>query len=250
MNSWIARLSHRSIRGLLAGGIVALAVLGLKAAFDGAAAGSRYRIVFFGDSITEQAEYRRGFISLLRAQLPAMPDGRRPLLIGAGRSGNRVPDLERRLERDVLARKPDEVVIFIGINDVWHSLRGSGTPLPDYETGLRRLIERIKAQGVTVTLCTPTAIGEQAGGANPLDIQLDEYSDAVRRIAAAEGLVVVDLRKAFCERINAADEGVQPTADAARPPLTNDGVHLSAAGNALVADQLLEHFEARAAEAR
>jgi lysophospholipase L1-like esterase len=161
-----------------------------------------------------------------------------------------VPDLERRLERDVLARKPNEVLIFIGINDVWHSLRGSGTPLPEYEAGLRRMIERIKAQGATVTLCTPTVIGERAGGANPLDIQLDAYADAVRQIAAAEGLAVVDLRKTFCERLGEADEGVQPTADAARPPLTTDGVHLSAAGNALVAEQLLEHFEGRAPKAR
>ena len=72
----------------------------------------------------------------------------------------------------------------------------------------------------------------------------------MRRIAAAEGLAVVDLREAFCERIGAADEGVKTTADAARPPLTTDGVHLSPAGNALVAEHLLDHFEAWAAEAR
>jgi len=41
-------------------------------------------------------------------------------VIGAGISGNKVPDLQRRLERDVLKKKPTVVFIYIGINDVWH----------------------------------------------------------------------------------------------------------------------------------
>ena len=43
-------------------------------------------------------------------------------MINAGISGHKVPDLQGRLDRDVLSKEPTVVFIYIGINDVWHSL--------------------------------------------------------------------------------------------------------------------------------
>ena len=47
-------------------------------------------------------------------------------VIGAGISGNKVPDLEKRLERDVLSKKPTIVVIYIGIRAYWGGRRLNG----------------------------------------------------------------------------------------------------------------------------
>ncbi|WP_315822065.1 hypothetical protein [Paraflavitalea speifideaquila] len=41
-------------------------------------------------------------------------------LIGAGIGGNKAYDLYLRMEEDVLAKDPNTVVIWVGVNDVWH----------------------------------------------------------------------------------------------------------------------------------
>ena len=97
------------------------------------------RIVFLGDSITQAGAGPNGYVSLVRDALK----GESIEVIGAGISGNRVPDLEARLDRDVIEKKPTLVVIYIGINYVWHSLNGRGTKKEDFDAGLRRLSEKI-----------------------------------------------------------------------------------------------------------
>ncbi|MEZ5962512.1 MAG: GDSL-type esterase/lipase family protein [Planctomycetota bacterium] len=191
------------------------------------------RVVFFGDSITAAAVKAGGYIdcvaSDLRARLPGVE------LIGKGVSGNRVPDLAARLERDVLAVEPTVVVVYIGINDVWHSLRGKGTPIDAFESGLRQLVHDIAAAGARVVLCTPSVIGEKAAGSNQLDGMLDEYAAVSRRVAASAHLTLLDLRARFVAALRARN-----TDDAERGVLTTDGVHLNAAGNRFVADAMLE----------
>ena len=70
-------------------------------------------------------------------------------VIGAGVSGNKVPDLQKRLQRDVLDKQPSLVVIYIGINDVWHWVTPGlkGTTKEDYESGLKDIIASIQHAG-------------------------------------------------------------------------------------------------------
>ena len=193
------------------------------------------RIVFLGDSITEAGAGPHGYVTLaaqaLAEKIPAAP----PEVIGAGISGNRVPDLLARLDRDVLARKPDIVVIYIGINDVWHSQNGRGTPKGEFEKGLRTLVEKIRGVGGRPVLCTPTVIGEKKIGTNPLDGLLDEYSNVTRGVAADTKSPLIDLRKACVAHLAEHNK-----ADAEKGILTDDGVHLTAAGNAFLAARMTE----------
>src|SRR5580692_10445268 len=78
------------------------------------------RIVFLGDSITEAGVSPKGYVTLIKNSLNEKHKDLGIEIIGAGISGNKVPDLQKRLERDVLMKKPTLVVIYIGINDVWH----------------------------------------------------------------------------------------------------------------------------------
>lgn len=105
------------------------------------------RIVFLGDSITEAGAGPHGYVTLARQAARRGHARRAPEVIGAGISGNRVPDLLARLDRDVLARKPDVVVIYIGINDVWHSQNGGGTPKGSSRRGSGRSLTRSAASG-------------------------------------------------------------------------------------------------------
>src|SRR5262245_20533886 len=64
------------------------------------------RIVFLGDSITQAGAGAGGYVTLAREHLTKKYPDLGLEIIGAGISGNRVPDLEARLDRDVLDKKP------------------------------------------------------------------------------------------------------------------------------------------------
>lgn len=196
------------------------------------------RIVFFGDSITQAGVGEGGYVALAKAGIALKYPGLDIEVLGAGISGNRVPDLEARLDQDVLAKKPTLVVIYIGINDVWHSANGRGTSQADYEQGLRRIVQRIQETGSRVILCTPSVIGEKYDGSNPFDAMLDEYSQITRTVAAETHARLLDLRKQFLSHLKAQN---QENAD--KNVLTGDTVHLNAAGNRFVADRMLEALE-------
>lgn len=194
------------------------------------------RIVFLGDSITQGGVSPKGYVTVVKNKLAEKHKDLGIEVIGAGISGNKVPDLQRRLEKDVLAKKPTLVVIYIGINDVWHGEKdpSRGTPKDKYEQGLREIIGRIQKAGARVVLCTPSVIGEKKAGENNLDAKLDEYSEISRKVAKETGSQLCDLRKAFQEHLaknnpDNKDRGI----------LTTDRVHLNEAGNRFVAETVL-----------
>src|SRR5262245_47016925 len=78
------------------------------------------RIVFLGDSITQGGVGPKGYVTLIDKALQEKQKALGIEIVGAGISGNKVPDLQNRVEKDVIAKKPTVVVIYIGINDVWH----------------------------------------------------------------------------------------------------------------------------------
>lgn len=189
------------------------------------------RIAFLGDSITEFGAGRGGYVWLIEKALSRRKTDLRPTLIKAGIRGNKVTDLQARLQKDVLAQKPTVVFIYIGINDVWHSLQGTGTPKERYKAGLRDLIQRIQAAGATVVLATPSVIGEKKHGTNELDAMLDEYAAISRTVAREMKAELCDLRRSFIEYLREHNSG-----NVSHGILTQDGVHLNRAGNCLVAE--------------
>ena len=200
---------------------------------------AKERIVFLGDSITQAGAGKGGYITLFRDTLEVKHKDLGIEVLGAGISGNKVPDLQRRVEKDVLDKKPTVVFIYIGINDVWHGEKdpAKGTTPEKFEEGLKEVIGKITAAGARVVLCTPSVIGEKTDGSNPLDKKLDEYAAISRKVAKELKLPVCDLRKAFLtyEKEN------NPT-NKRTGVLTGDGVHLNEAGNRFVAEQMLKMF--------
>ena len=61
------------------------------------------RVVFLGDSITQAGAGPGGYVTLVRETLDKEHKDLGVEVIGAGISGNKVPDLQGRLERDVIA---------------------------------------------------------------------------------------------------------------------------------------------------
>ena len=202
------------------------------------------KIIFLGDSITQAGARPGGYVSLFAAEVKKQLAEKNVEVIGAGISGNKVPNLQKRLQKDVLSKQPNLVFIYIGINDVWHSQKGRGTSKEDFESGLRDIIKKIQDVGSKVILCTPSTIGEKTDGTNELDSMLEEYSAISRTVATETESQLLDLRKAFLDHLKTANPKNQK-----KGILTRDGVHLNKAGNEFVAKQMLGAIGLSPAEA-
>lgn len=192
------------------------------------------RVLFFGDSITQAGVGPKGYITKLDSIIRQQGLGDQYELVGAGVSGNKVYDLYLRIETDVLDKNPDVVVIYVGINDVWHKATGgTGTDADKYERFYRAIIKKLTDRNIKVILCTPSVIGERNDNSNQQDGDLNRYSYIIRSMAKDLSLPVCDLRKEFQGYLQANN----PT-NAEKGILTTDRVHLNDAGNVFVANAI------------
>jgi lysophospholipase L1-like esterase len=156
-------------------------------------------------------------------------------LAGAGIGGNKVYDLYLRMDDDVLSKNPDAVVIWVGVNDVWHKkTSGTGTDYDKFEKFYQAIIKKLKEKNIKVYLVTPAAIGEKNDCTNELDGGLNNYSALIRNIASKNNCTLIDLRQEFLSYLKSnnpqnKDRGI----------LTTDGVHLNEAGNQFVAEKMM-----------
>lgn len=201
--------------------------------------GKGERIVFLGDSITQGGGGAKGYVTLVSKKVQEDHKDFDIKTFNAGISGNKVPNLQQRLEKDVLSRKPTLVIVYIGINDVWHGENNpkNGTSPEKFEEGMKDVVGRCLKAGARVLVCTPTVIGELPGGANKMDAKLDQFAKISRGVAAEMKVPLCDLRQAFAEYLEKNN-----TEKKSRGVLTGDGVHLSEAGNRLVAETILKHL--------
>jgi lysophospholipase L1-like esterase len=193
------------------------------------------KVIFFGDSITELAVKRDkyvGYILRMDSMLKVEKKNDQYELIGSGISANKVYDLYLRMEDDVLSKNPDVVVIFVGVNDVWHkTLLGTGTDADKFEKFYYAILKKLKDRNIKAILCTPAVVGEKTDFSNPLDGDLNRYSNIIRDIAKKNSLPLIDLRKKYHEYLEKnnpenKDKGI----------LTYDGVHMNDSGNQFLAD--------------
>lgn len=189
-------------------------------------------LLCLGDSITQNAS---GYCALLAALIMAAYPERGIRVVNAGVSGNRVPDLLARLDRDVLSQKPDWVSVNIGINDVWHGLAdegAGGTSLTDYRAGLEALVDRLLAADIQVVLLPPTVIEEDPSSEG--NRRLAEYRKAMRAVGVARGVAIAPTDRDFDSALEAGKQ-IDPAY-----ALTTDGVHLRPAGDAVMALAVLK----------
>lgn len=197
---------------------------------------TKKKIIFFGDSITEQGVGPEGYITRLRQIFDQQNLSKNYELIGAGIGGNKVYDLYLRMEDDVLSKHPDAVVIWIGVNDVWHKKSmGTGTDPDKFVKFYDAIIKKMKDRNITVYLCTPAAIGEKWDCTNELDGDLNKYASIVRTIAKTNNCSLIDLRQSFIDYWKANNPDNRE-----KGVLTVDGVHLNSKGNAFVADKMFD----------
>jgi isoamyl acetate esterase len=195
---------------------------------------AKQTIIFFGDSITQAGVNPGGYIMQIDSIARKQGVKENYDFKGAGIGGNKVYDLYLRMEEDVLQKKPHIVVIYVGVNDVWHKNSfGTGTDADKFEKFYQAIINKLQQNKIKVIVCTPAVIGEKKDFSNSQDGDLNEYSNIIRSLAVKNGLPIADLRKTFLDynlknNPSNSDKGI----------LTTDRVHLNEKGNQLVAEEI------------
>lgn len=208
------------------------------------------RVVFYGDSITEQRLYTTYVEHFALTRYPE----RKITFINTGWGGDQVTRNEcqpcngvgglARLDRDVIAYRPTVVTLLFGMNDGRYYDFDAAT-MKTYEDGLSAIIREIKAKTrARIFVMTPTVYdGTRRPAWSHTDRYnevLDRYSEAARQIAAREGLPVIDLHTVTTEALKKAK---QIKGDYTFVP---DGVHLAEDGQLIMAAEILRAWGAAA----
>jgi len=205
------------------------------------------RIVFYGDSITDQRLYTTFVETYIVTRFPSLNVS----FVHSGWGGDRVTGggggpIDRRLERDVFAYKPSVVTVMLGMNDA--SYRAFKQEIFDaYAKGYKHLVESLKTHlpGVRITLIQPSPFDDVTrkpnfeGGYNQVLIR---YGEFVKGLGEKEGAVVADLNTSVVAALKKAMEIDSTGAQA----LIRDRVHPGPAGQLLMAEALLTAWNAPA----
>ncbi|HWR33978.1 MAG TPA: GDSL-type esterase/lipase family protein [Chitinophagaceae bacterium] len=190
------------------------------------------RVIFFGDSITELGVKPGGYVTRVDSMTKLEGKSGEYEFSGSGISGNKVYDLYLRMDDDILSKNPDVVVIYVGVNDVWHkTLLGTGTDADKFEKFYYAILKKLKDKNIKAILCTPAVVGEKTDFSNPLDGDLNRYSNIIRDIAKKSNLPLIDLRKKFLDYLKDNNSNNEE-----KNILTYDRVHMNSKGNQFLAD--------------
>lgn len=196
------------------------------------------RVVFLGDSITDEDLYPAHVARLVNL---AFPD-RRVEFFNSGIALNRAVDVLARLDQDVLPLKPDWVVLCIGVND---AMQVAPT---DYERQVDLILTRLCAAGLRVLCVTPTGFHEERFPSTGQFVHTRDRMRAVDHTAAHAAEVL--LRLAAEHGCLAADAlGALTRSDLPRERLMANQWHPNAEGGRLVALALLQAWGFVAADA-
>lgn len=201
------------------------------------------RVVFYGDSITDQRLYSFDTEAFIRTRLPRLNVS----FVHSGWGGDRVSgggggDIEARLTRDVLAYKPTMVTIMLGMNDGNYSPFNQKT-YDTFTRGYEHIVDRLRRedQGVRFTLIQPSPYDDATrapsfeGGYNSV---LLKFSDFIKDFGTRAGCIVSDFNTPVVEMLKAANAKDPALA----PRIILDRVHPGDAGHLIMAEALLKSW--------
>src|SRR6266540_2634267 len=159
------------------------------------------RVVFYGDSITDQRLYTTFAETYVVTRFPKLP----VTFIHSGWGGDRVGGggggpIDLRLKRDVFAYKPTVMTIMLGMNDASYRAFDQNV-FNTYATGYEKIVHDVKSTlpGIRMTLIQPSPFDDVTrkpnfeGGYNAVLVRYGEY---LKQLAGKESLDVADLNTA------------------------------------------------------
>lgn len=198
-------------------------------------------ILFQGDSITDGGRPREAeglgssYPHLIAARVGADLASAAPRFINRGISGNRVSDMSARWNEDAFYHQPDLISILIGVNDAWRIVSKIPEGTTDrFERFYRSLLEETKEvlPQTQLVLLEPFVLktGATVEEWSTWNTIIPQYQQIVRQLANEFDALFVPLQDMFDDACKRADASYW----------IHDGVHPTAAGHALIADQWLK----------
>jgi lysophospholipase L1-like esterase len=205
------------------------------------------RVVFYGDSITDQRLYTTFTETYVVTRFPKLD----VTFVHSGWGGDRVTGggggpIDLRLRRDVFAYHPTVMTIMLGMNDGSYRSFDQGI-FDTYAKGYEHIIDSVKEAlpGIRITVIEPSPFDDVTqpprfeGGYNAV---LVRYSQFVKELAEKDKLNVADLNAP----IVAALEKAKATDAELAKRLIPDRVHPGPGGHLLMAGELLKSWNAPA----
>ncbi len=203
------------------------------------------RVVFYGDSITDQRLYTTFTETYVVTRFPKLD----VTFVHSGWGGDRVTGggggpIDVRLWRDVFPYNPTVMTIMLGMNDGRYRAFDQAI-FDEFANGFRHIVSTMKRQfpDIRITAIQPSAYDDVTreptfeGGYNKV---LVRYSDFLKELAGTEKLTLADLNTslvAALTKAKAADATL-----AAR--ILADRVHPSAGGHLVMTASLLKAWNA------
>ena len=199
-------------------------------------------ILFQGDSITDAGRNKknpvaneglgRGYPSHIAASLHRDYPDLDLQIHNRGISGNKVPDLDKRWDRDCIEIKPQILSILIGVNDIWHKLNGRYDGTAEvYRDGFTALLERTKKAlpSVTLVICEPFVLmsGTVKQNEDKWFPEFDTRRKYAKVVCDQAGAIWVPFQEMYDAAVAA---GTKPS------DLANDGVHPTQEGHKRMAE--------------
>jgi len=204
------------------------------------------RVVFFGDSITHGGTYHLYLRDYYYTRYP----GKEFTFINRGLSGDSAAGALKRLGADVLPLRPLRVTVHFGMNDIGRNNYGRKPITPGlekarrdaivaYDANLESLIKQLTAQGIKVTIISPTPYDETLvrDGENLVGCAaaLARCAEIGRRIGESYQCDTIDVLTPML-RIN----GEVQRRDPADTIISADRVHPREVGHPIFAGLILE----------
>jgi len=154
-------------------------------------------------------------------------------LVNKGICGNSIEGLQLRWERDVLAKKPDWLFCYVGINDAHVTLNHQDTVaqrIKSFSAIYSELILKTASQLplTKLTLITPFLLGSSPH--DKITTIATAYVNAVRTLSQTSNLSLLDLQELFDSVVEKHPSGYWSV----------DGVHPTPAGHQLIADAIFD----------
>ena len=203
------------------------------------------RVVFYGDSITDQRLYTTFAETYVVTRFPKLQVS----FTHSGWGGDRVSGggggpVALRLKRDVFAYNPTVMTIMLGMNDGSYRAFDEGI-FNTFSEGIQKIIDAVQEAdpGIKLTLIQPSPFDDVTqpprfdGGYNNV---LVRYGQFIKDLGDREQFVVADLNGPI---VAALEKAFETDPDLAKK-IIPDRVHPGAGGHLLMAGELLKAWNA------
>lgn len=187
------------------------------------------KLAFFGDSITEYGwNDETGYVQQVVKKLTKKGYNIQP--IPAGIAGHTSTNLLERMDRDIIAKQPNKMILMIGLNDIIYIY----APAEVYINNVKTIIKKAKENNIEVILTNMTIANEDVNSQE--NQELDYRNKLLVEIAKQENIKFIDVNSPLKEELKNKTEGEELH-------ITVDDLHLNELGNTIVANEIVKNYK-------